>query len=258
MDPSGPNKRWDAAAYDQAFRFVTTYGEGVLEDLAAAPGERVLDLGCGTGELTARIAGLGAEVLGLDSDGDMIRRARERHPGLRFEQADGHSFERAGERLFDAVFSNAALHWMLRPAEVIARVRAVLRPGGRFVAEAGGAGNVTRVERALHQARAEAGLPPRPSPWFFPSIATYARLLEDGGLEPQRMQLFDRPTPLQEGASGMVDWMNMFASPLLDDLHPDDRGRVLTRAGELLRPALFQDGRWLVDYRRLRFSAVRV
>jgi trans-aconitate methyltransferase len=259
MNPTETPKRWDADGYDQSFRFVTSYGQSVLEDLAVQPGERVLDLGCGTGELTARIAELGGQVVGLDHDADMISRARERYPTLRFEQADGQTFERpAGLPPVDAVFSNAALHWMLRPADVIARVRAALRPGGRFVAEAGGEGNVARVELALHGARAEAGLPPRPSPWFFPSIATYARLLADGGLEPRRMWLFDRPTPLAEGESALVDWMKMFASPLLDDLPEPARARLLARAAELARPALFREGRWSVDYRRLRFVAVRL
>jgi trans-aconitate methyltransferase len=252
------SKCWDVPAYEQRFRFVTGHGEGVLQDLAPQAGERVLDLGCGSGELTAQIAALGAEVLGVDQDAGMIQRARQRYPELRFEQADAQRFAPpAGMETFDAVFSNAALHWMLRPAEVIAHVRAVLRPGGRMVAEAGGHGNVARVQAALQQARAEAGAPPRPSPWFFPSIATYARLLEEGGLEPRQMHLYDRPTLLEPGDSGLRDWMNMFASPLLEDLAPGVRDQVLGRATELARPTLFAEGRWSVDYRRLRFVAVR-
>lgn len=257
MPEPGDIKRWDAATYDRRFRFVTTYGEDLLEWLAPQPGERVLDLGCGTGELTARIAGQGAEVVGLDQDPDMIQRARSRYPELRFELADAHGFSLAdGTAAFDAVFSNAALHWMLRPAEVIAAVEAALRPGGRFVAEAGGQGNVARVERALHQARAEAGAPPRTSPWFFPSIGTYGRLLEEGGLEPRHMQLFDRPTALGEGDDGLAGWITMFASPFLADLTPAQRAQVLGRTKELTRLSLFRDGQWWADYRRLRFAAV--
>ena len=238
---------------------MAAHGEGVLQILAPQRGERVLDLGCGTGALTAKIAALGAEVMGLDQDPAMIRRACECHPELRFECADAHRFRRpAGEQAFDAVFSNAALHWMLRPAEVIAGVHAALRPGGRFVAEAGGQGNLARTEQALHQARAEAGAPPRPSPWFFPSIATYARLLEEGGLEPRWMQLYDRLTPLADGESALADWMNMFASPILDDLAAGQRKHVMDRAVQLLRSEFFADGRWSVDYRRLRFVAVRL
>jgi trans-aconitate methyltransferase len=257
--PTDDAKTWDAAGYDRTFRFVTTYGEGALDDLAAQPGERVLDLGCGTGELTARIASTGAQVVGLDRDAAMIERARERYPELCFEAGDAHDFARPGgiDR-FDAVFSNAALHWMLRPAEVIRCVRGALRPGGRFVAEAGGQGNVARVEQALRRARAEAGLPDRPSPWFFPSIAAYAGLLEQGGLEPRRMALFDRPTPLPDGEAGMLAWMKMFGSPYLDDLSDSARDQTLARAADLVRPALFRDGHWSVDYRRLRVLAVRI
>jgi hypothetical protein len=141
---------------------------------------------------------------------------------------------------------------------VIAGVRAALRPGGRFVAEAGGQGNVARVERALHQARAEAGAPARPSPWFFPSIASYARLLEQGGLEPRQMSLIDRWTPLTDGESALADWINMFAGRLLDDLAAGQRQQVLERTAQLVRPELFAEGRWSVDYRRLRFVALRV
>ena len=254
--PTESAKRWDAASYNRTFRFVTSHGEAVLDDLAVQAGERVLDLGCGTGELTAKIAELGAEVVALDMDSEMIRRARERYPRLRFEQADAHSFA-VGER-FDAVFSNAALHWMPRPAEVIGRVWAALRPGGRFVAEMGGKGNVSGIELALQRARAEVGVTARSSPWFFPSIATYARLLEEGGFEPRRLTLFERLTPLQEGEGGMVDWMQMFGSPFLEDLSAEQRQTVLHRAAELIRPALYRDNRWCVDYRRLRFAATAV
>jgi SAM-dependent methyltransferase len=186
----------------------------VVDELDPRPGERVLDLGCGTGALTARMASAGADVLGLDLDPDMIRRVRELHPELRFEAGDAHTFTApAGWEGLDAVFSNAALHWMPRPAELIGRVRQALRPGGRFVAEMGGPGNVAEVERALYHARAGAGLPVRPSPWLFPSIAAYARLLEEGGLEPRRMVLFDRPTPLAEGPARWSTGWGCSAAP---------------------------------------------
>ena len=252
-------KSWNAAEYDRTSAFVALYGESVLQALAPQAGERILDLGCGTGSLTAKIAELGADVLGIDQDAEMISRAQSLYPRVRFACADGHQFRQPrGEMAFDAVFSNAALHWMLRPSDVITTVREALRPGGRFVAEAGGHGNLLMTEQALHQARTEAGAPPKTSPWFFPSIATYARLLEDGGLEPRWMQIHDRMTPLPPGEGGLFDWMNMFATPLLDDLSLGTRAQVLDRAAELLRPELFADGRWSIDYRRLRFVAVRI
>jgi trans-aconitate methyltransferase len=257
MSTPSDTKSWDAVRYDRNFRFVTTYGQVVLDELAPQPGEKVLDLGCGTGELSARIASLGAEVVGIDRDPAMIERARERHPELRFECIEAHHFARpGGVHAFHAVFSNAALHWMLRPDEVIAKVRAALCPGGRFVAEFGGKGNVARIEQTLREARAEADAPARPSPWFFPSIATYARLLDDGGLEPRTMQLFDRSI-MVEGDSGLSDWITMFATPYLDDLSSAQRAHILDRTISRLRPVLFVDGRWVIEYRRLRFVAVR-
>jgi trans-aconitate methyltransferase len=247
------NKAWDAGAYEGGFRFVTTGGEPVLDLLGARPGERILDLGCGTGELTARIAATGAEVIGLDADGAMIRRARERFAALTFMEADAQVT--ALPAPLDAVFSNAALHWMRRPAEVIARVAAALRPGGRFVAELGGHGNVVALEQALEAARAAAALPAVESPWFFPSVATYATLLEAAGLEPRAMWLFDRPSPL--GDEGLSGWIRMFGTPYLADLTAAQAQQVIDDAVSRSRPALHRDGQWVADYRRLRFVAVR-
>jgi trans-aconitate methyltransferase len=254
-------KRWDAEAYDQAFAFVTAHGVGLVERLAPRPGERILDLGCGTGELTARIAEAGAAAIGLDADEAMVARARARFPGLRFVHADAEAFALPDGPL-DAVFSNAALHWMRRPAAVLAAVAAALRPGGRFVAEMGGAGNVAALEGALHAARAEAGLRSVPSPWFFPSIAAYARLLEEAGLEPRAMALFDRPTRLEgRGAEAVAGWYRMFATPLVADLSVEDARAVIDAAAARALPALVHreaDGEGVfADYRRLRFEAVR-
>lgn len=246
-------KPWDAEGYDNGFRFVTSGGEPLLALLAPRPGERILDLGCGTGELTARIAAAGAEVIGLDADAAMITRARARFPHLGFQQDDAEAA--AFPRPLDAVFSNAALHWMRRPAEVIARVAASLRPGGRFVAEMGGHGNVATIVQVLTEARAAAGLPPLASPWFFPSVAQYAALLESGGLEPRAMWLFDRPTPLNEG--GLVAWIEMFGTPYLADLPTPAAARALAEAAAARAPILCREGTWLADYRRLRFVAVR-
>jgi trans-aconitate methyltransferase len=246
-------KAWDAERYEGRFRFVTAGGEPVLELLAAQPGERVLDLGCGTGELTARIAAAGAEVIGLDADGAMLGRARQRFPGLTFVEADAQAA--ALPAPLDAVFSNAALHWMRRPAEVLASVAVALRPGGRFVAELGGHGNVAAIEQALQAARAAAGLPSLPSPWFFPSVATYATLLEAAGLEPRAVWLFDRPSPL--GDEGLAGWIRMFGTWYLADLAPAQAQQVIDGAAARARPALHRDGHWVADYRRLRFVAVK-
>ena len=228
------------------------------------PGERVLDLGCGTGRLAADIAAGGAEAVGVDRDAAMIAAARERfppsaHPSLAFVRGDGEALGRVAGLAgpFDAVFSNAALHWMTRPDAVLRGVGALLRPGGRLVAELGGRGNVAAIERALRDALAAEGAPPARRAWFFPGVAEYAALLERHGFEPRLLTLFDRPTPLEGGEGGMAAWLRMFARPWLAGLPAARAAAVLARAEEALRPALWRGGGWVADYRRLRVAAVR-
>jgi trans-aconitate methyltransferase len=218
---------------------------------------RVLDLGCGTGHLTAQIAAAGADVLGLDAAPSMIERARALYPHLRFEVARAEDFTL--DAPVDAVFSNAALHWMRPPEAVVARVARALVPGGRFVAEMGGQGNVATVIAALRQALAEEGVLPaaQPDPWYFPGIAEYATLLERVGFEPTLMHLFDRPTPLDDCPGGAADWVRLFGGAFLDAVPPERRDASAARVADLVRPALYREGHWIADYRRLRFVAVR-
>ena len=248
---------WDAQAYDRSFGFVSRLGRGLVDLLDPQPGERVVDLGCGTGELAGELADLGAQVRGIDADAAMIAEARRRHPGVAFEQADGHAFEVDGQ--VDAVLSNAALHWMRRPHEVVARVRVALRPGGRFVGELGGRGNVATIVDAVTAAAVAVGVDPARivSPWYFPSAAQYATVLEDGGLRVRLVEHVDRPTPLEGGADGIVDWLRMFGGQLLDGVPADLREQVSRDAAERCRPTLYRDGRWVADYVRLRFVAIR-
>src|SRR3954452_11292619 len=185
---------WDSQLYDESFSIITRLGAGVLDLLAPQPGERIVDLGCGTGDLTAQIAAAGAEVIGLDASEAMIVRSRERFPQLRFEVARGQDF--VVETPVDAVFSSAALHWMSPPEDVATSVFRALKPGGRFVAEMGGYGNIATIIAALKQALGEEGIPWERvrNPWYFPSVGEYASLLEQTGFEVTQMHLFDRPT----------------------------------------------------------------
>lgn len=254
---AGSETRWDSTLYDESFGIITRLGAGVVELLAPQPGERIIDLGCGTGALTAQIAAAGAEVVGIDASEAMIARARELYPELRFEIGKGEDF--TVEVPVNAVFSNAALHWMSPPEAVAASVARALKPGGRFVAEMGGSGNIATIVAATYQALAEEGIPRERvrNPWYFPTIGEYASLLERVGFEVRLMQLFDRPTPLDDCPNGIADWLRMFGGDLLAPLPPDRRMRVQERVNELTRPRLEQEGRWVADYRRLRFMAVK-
>jgi trans-aconitate 2-methyltransferase len=245
---------WDSDLYEQKHSFVWKYGESLLELLAPRPGERILDLGCGTGHLTAKIADAGAAVLGIDSSPAMIEQARQHYPNLHFELADARELALAGP--FDAIFSNAALHWIREADRVVAGIRRVLRPGGRFVAEFGGKGNVRIIVAALEEVSRILGQAVV-SPWYFPSVAEYASLLEREGMEGTYALLFDRPTPLEREA-GMRDWIAMFGSSFLEPIPVSQRDEFVRRVEDRIRAELYREGQWFADYRRLRVVAQRI
>ncbi|GHE29235.1 methyltransferase type 11 [Streptosporangium violaceochromogenes] len=248
--------RWNARVYDSSFGYVSAHGAPLVDLLDPQPGERVVDLGCGTGVLSAEITSRGARVLGIDRSPAMIEKALAQYPGLDFIVGDGRDFTVA--QPYDAVFSNAALHWMNRdPDAVIAGVREALTPGGRFVAEMGGAGNCAALIAALSTAWREHGLSEPDLPWYFPSPAEYATRLEKGGFTLRLLEYFDRPTPLDECPGGAADWVRMFAGSLLQEIPADLAEPLLRRVNELAAPALRRETGWMADYVRLRFAAVR-
>ena len=283
--------QWNAAEYDAKHAFVYEKAKGLVELLAPQPGERILDLGCGTGALTAEIAARGAEVLGVDRSEEMIAQARRKFPGLQFEvldarelrvklqQIDGRRWSSAAGKVdgaskinkanvveeasatgwlgFDAVFSNAVLHWIPEAEEVIAGVARVLEPGGRFVAEFGGKGNIQRLVRGFQRAFAALGMQPPAgvSPWFYPSVAEYAGLLEKHGLEVREASLFDRPTALEEGERGLENWIRVFRQTFVEKMGETTAERWIREVERQCRSEQFQDGSWVLDYRRLRIAA---
>ncbi len=242
---------WSATGYRHHAGFVAELGRPVVDLLAPRPDERILDLGCGDGALTAEVAALGADVVGCDASPDLLAAAAAR--GLETVLSDGHALPFAAE--FDAVFSNAALHWMTRPDEVIAGVVRALRPGGRFVAEFGGIGNVAAICTALRAALAEVGIDGLAvRPWYFPSPAEHRRRLAAQGFRVETIELIPRPTPLR---TGMAGWLETFGDPFLRHVPAVKRAAVARRVVALLAPALCDaDGNWTADYVRLRFRAV--
>jgi trans-aconitate methyltransferase len=248
---------WNAELYDAKHSFVWKCGIDLIELLAPQANESVLDLGCGTGHLTRQIASRGAQVLGIDSSADMILEARKNYPQLRFEVADARDFQPSEP--FDAVFSNAALHWMKEPQRVAESVRRVLKTEGRFVAEFGGKGNLHKLIDGFYRAAEALGLSRKqdPLPWYFPSLGEYASLLEGVGFDIESIVLFDRPTPLEDGEAGLRTWITMFGGQFFSSLSVENQEKLIRRIEDLLQPEMFQEGRWVVDYRRLRVKARR-
>jgi trans-aconitate methyltransferase len=254
---SRPADAWDATRYDRQHGYITSYGFEVVDLLDPRPGERVLDVGCGTGHLTAEIARRGAITLGIDASTDMIDEARRAHPGLAFEVADATTWRT--DRPFDAAFSSAALHWMKPQEALAASLAAALRPGGRLVAEMGGRGNVLAFRTAIAEARVAAGLTgdPERHPWFFPTPEEYRELLGRHGLRMTEVRLFERPTPIHGGREGLRNWLEMFAGSYFEDVPDAARPPIYEDVARRLAPTRLQGGEWIADYVRLRFTAVR-
>lgn len=248
--------QWDAELYDNKHEFVSQLATDLVELLSPKPGERILDLGCGTGHLTSKIAA-STEVLGIDSAVTMIEKARTNYPNIQFEVADAAKLEFKAQ--FDGVFSNAVLHWVKPPEKVITGVWNALKPGGRFVAEFGGKDNINLILTALHNAIKANNLfiDEELNYNYFPSIAQYGTLLENQGFNFTFANLFDRLTPLADGEQGMANWLKMFRSKLLA-LYPEKMQiKIIATVEEELRPTLYKNGQWFADYRRIRIVAVK-
>jgi trans-aconitate methyltransferase len=257
MEQKTTPMHWNASLYDDKHSFVYQYGQGLLELLDPKAGEKVLDLGCGTGHLTEKIQQSGASVTGIDASPSMIAKANEAYPAVEFIVKNATEFDFSEK--FDAVFSNATLHWITDAESVINNVYKSLKPGGRFVAELGGKNNVGTVLHAIQTVLREHGFAENASQqiWYFPSVATYAALLEEAGFTIRTMLYFDRDTLLQDDENGMADWINMFGDAFLKGIDENKRRQLVLEMQEAARPQCFKNGKWYGDYKRLRFIAVK-
>lgn len=251
MSSANRSSQWDAADYGRNGAFVPALGLPVVDLLAPRAGERILDLGCGDGILTQALIDAGADVTAVDASADMVAAAQAR--GIAAQRADGQALSFDGE--FDAVFSNAVLHWMLDGAAVAAGVFRALRPGGRFVGEMGGVGNVARLRAALNAELTDRGyaLPADEQQWY-PDVESFTALYRAAGFVAVDARLIDRPTPLP---AGPVGWFRTFRSGFMDvvGVAGEQRQEIMAAAASRL-PQQMQgaDGVWMADYVRLRFS----
>lgn len=242
--------QWNVELYQNKHSYVWQYGSQVLEILDSKPGEHILDLGCGTGELTAEIAAKGARVVGLDAADSAIAQCRQQYPQIEFVVANGADFSL--KQNFDAVFSNAALHWIHPPAAAVNCIYRALKPGGRLVAEFGGKGNIARITEAI------ADILPRSAQnrWYFPSIGEYTTLLEQQGFTVNFAKLFSRPTKLI-GEDGLAHWLEMFAHKDFKEFSATSKTAIIAEIESQLRPFLYRDENWWADYCRIQIVAIK-
>jgi trans-aconitate methyltransferase len=248
----GTPHSWCPKQYARTAAFVPELGLPLIDLLAARPGERVLDLGCGDGTLTQRLGASGAKILGIDASPAMVGAARAR--GIQAEVMDGCAM--CFDSAFDAVFTNAALHWMGDVGAVVNGVHRALRDGGRFVGEFGAEGNVATVIDAIADSLRRRGIKAEAcNPWTFPPPDAFGRALKDAGFVVRHLERFERPTLLP---GDIRDWLETFAACFLDAVAPDERPILIAEVRDRLASQLWRaDGRWSADYVRLRFMAIK-
>ncbi|MGG7620887.1 methyltransferase domain-containing protein [Bacillus coreaensis] len=243
--------QWNANLYDKNHSFVSKYGNSLIGVLAPRKGERILDLGCGTGDLAKRLFDQGVHVIGVDKSNNMITLALEKYPEIPFFVQDATQLPYTNE--FDAVFSNATLHWVTKPKQALDCIYKSIKQGGRFIAEFGGKGNVQSIiDEISHQL----GRDITDSPWYYPSIGEYSSLMEEVGFRVTFAQHYDRTTPL-EGPNGLKNWIKMFALSFFRGLDEEEQEEIIKRIEHQLKTKLFQDNQWIVDYKRIRVIAVK-
>ena len=249
------NQIWDTKLYNTTGSFVTNYGNDVARLLNPQSNETILDLGCGTAKLTNDIASLANKVYGFDNSQNMIDDARNKYPHIDFQVGDAQEQLDYPAESFDAVFSNAALHWMFDAENVIQNVNKVLKKDGRFVFEMGGKGNLSHIHTNLDNLSSKYNLKDFHLKNFYPSISEYTTLLEQNGFEVKYAELIDRPT-LLESKQGLRNWITAFRTNILDQLD-DNKEQFLDDVEKLTKNNLYKNGNWYADYVRLRVIAYK-
>lgn len=247
---------WNANLYDTKHSFVSKYGNNLLELLDPKAGEKILDLGCGTGDLAKKIADYQVEVIGIDKSQNMIMQALVKFPEIEFIVGD--ATDLPYHNSFDAVFSNATLHWVKAPKQALSSIYSSLKNGGRFIAEFGGKGNVQTITDEIIKQIKELGYDYQKEdfPWYYPSIGEYSTLMEELGFRVTFAQHYDRPTPL-DGEDGLKNWIEMFGDSFFEGISTEHKVDILKKVEENAKNILYKDGQWIADYKRIRVLGVK-
>ena len=244
--------KWDANFYQEKHGFVAEYGKSLLEYVNLGAGQKILDLGCGTGALTKELAAQGADVTGVDFSEAMIEKAKVLYPDLTFQVENAICLPY--ENVFDTVFSNAVFHLILDHRKLLQSIKRALKEKGFLVCEFGAAGNIQSIEKAFSMQMNKRGRSYH-SPFFFPDEETYEGLLHETGLRILRLVTYDRPTSLQDGRAGLRNWMRQFFVGSLYELSAAETEEIFDAIEAELETGLWQDGKWVADYRRIQIIA---
>ncbi len=254
---SANKNEWDIELYNEKHSFVYQYGKDLIKLLKPGEDELILDLGCGTGQLTNEISESGATVIGMDSSENMINAAKEKYSNIDFYVKEAANFQ--FEEPFDAIFSNAALHWVLESEKAVISMFDNLKNRGRLVLEFGGKGNVKIIIDAVDKILKESGYPEKAEikNWYFPTISEYTTLLESNGFEVELAQLYERPTELTDSENGIKEWLLMFGTVVFKDLNVEVRDQIIDKIQEEVKGRCFINGKWFADYMRIRILATK-
>ena len=248
---------WNASLYDDKHSFVFKYGEDLVELLKPQHGERILDLGCGNGYLTSVIAASGATVIGIDNSIEMVTKAKTEYPHLEFQVQNATDFH--FDEHFDAVFSNAVLHWILEKEKAVDCIYDNLKRQGRLVLEMGGRNNVMKIIKALQKSLVKNGFMENAEMplWYFPTLGEYTSLLESKGFRVNYAIYYDRETKLNDDKDGIKDWLKMFATHYYNGIEENTVADILNDVQDILEPTNYRNGSWYADYKRLRLVAFK-
>jgi len=247
--------KWDTNLYKLKHSFVYDFSEELIKLLDPQKNEKILDLGCGTGQLTAKLSRRAPKVIGMDKSPEMIEEAKSNFPELNFNVGDATNFN--FDEKFDAIFSNATLHWVTDFRRAIESMSGNLKNGGRMVVEFGGKGNVQLIVDQLRKQLRDIGQVALSETqlWYFPSTGEYRTELERAGIKVKLAELYDRPTELADRTNGIKDWLTMFAKPFFEGIANDQVDEILSTVQQNLKPLLFKNGKWYADYKRIRVVA---